>query len=258
MPSSKTAGLLASLAALTAVLAPATAEAARATFEVKLEAHRTVTWDHPRVLFSGDCSGRGYAEGNGSEDFQLFSRPGGRLVVEGNAKGLTTFEFGVAGPRRTLLLSESPDAKGVIDRERRWETGRTGGWCGGAETDPPRPNDCGTILAPFTYRLYQKKDMLHISETRGSSPREKYDFYQCDLDVPTGVAAGSLPRLEQKIPLAKLFNKRETTIPIDASESYGPTLTPLAGGANRSASATYEWKVTLKRIKDLKPRSENG
>ena len=35
-------------------------------------------------------------------------------------------------------------------------------------------------------------------------------------------------------------------------------LTRLANGANRSANANYTWKLTLKRVRNLRPRSENG
>jgi hypothetical protein len=254
---SKTAGCLASLAATCAVLVPATAEAARATFAVKVEAHRTVTWDHPRVEFGGDCNGKNYMEGNGSEDFKLTSQSGGRLVVEGSARRLSSWEFGTEGNRRTIV-SESPKAKGVITRQRRWVTGRTGGWCGGAEQDPIKNGDCGTRLAPFTFRLSLYKDTVGIRESRGSATHEKYDFYDCNLDTPEGVPAGSLPSLEQKLPLAKLFNKGESTVTIKNSKSYGPSLTPLGNGSSRSTSAGYDWTITLTRIKNLKPRSENG
>ena len=254
----KIAGGLASLAATCAVLVPATAEAARATFSVKLEAHRTVTWDHPRIEFGGDCNGKNYAEGRGSEDFKLTSRAGGRLVVEGSAKRLTTWEFGTEGKRGTIAPSKSPEANGVITRTRRWVTGRTGGWCGGAEQDPVKNGDCGTRLAPFTFRLIQSGTTVRPSETRGWKTHEKYGFYDCRLDTPEGVPADSLPSLEQKIPLAKLFNKGQSTVTITGKKDYGPTLTPLPNGAKRSASASYTWKLTLTRVKNLKPRSENG
>ena len=253
----KTPGLLAAIATVTCVAAPATAEAARATFSVKLEAHRTVTWDHPRVLLGGNCKGQNYAEGRGSEDFKLTSRPGGRLVVEGSAKRLTTWEFGTEGDRRRLIASTDPEAKGVITRTRRWVTGRTGGWCGGAEQDPVKPGDCGTRLAPYTFRMAMNGSQVGFRESLGSATNEKYGFYDCQLDTPEGVPANSLPSLEKKLPLSQLFSGRKT-ITIDATKAYGPTLSPLPGGAKRSASASYTWKLTLTRVKNLKPRSENG
>ena len=254
----KTPGLLAAIATVTCVAAPASAEAARATFSVKLEAHRTVTWDHPRVLLGGNCKGQNYAEGRGGEDFKLTSRPGGRLVVEGTAKRISSWEFGTEGDRRRLIASTDPEAKGVITRTRRWVTGRTGGWCGGAEQDPIKPGDCGTRLAPFTFRMSLNGSQVGFRETRGWATNEKYGFYDCRLDTPEGVPADSLPSLEKKLPLAKLFSSGKKTITIDATKAYGPTLTPLPGGQNRTASASYTWKLTLTRVKNLKPRSENG
>lgn len=259
MPKTTTAaGLLASLAALTAVLAPASAQAARATFSVQVEAHRTVTWDHPRVEMGGDCNGRNYVEGRGSEDFKLASRSEGRLLVEGSARRLTTVEFGTEGDRKRLLQSEHPSAKGVITRTRHWVTGRTGGWCGGAEQDPIKKGDCGTRLVPFTYRVSLQGDLLSFRETRGSATNERYGFYDCRLDVPEGVYADSLPELAEKLPLAKLFDKRRRTIEISAEKAYGPTVRKLGNGANHTASANYRWKITLTRVGNLKPRSENG
>jgi hypothetical protein len=246
------------MAAVIAVLAPASAEAAQATFSVKLEAHRTVEWNHPRALYGGDCNGRAYAEGRGAEDFNISSGPVGRLVVEGSARRVTSWEFGTEGRRRTLAASTSPDAKGVITRTRHWVTGRTGGWCGGAEQDPIKNGDCGTRLAPFTFRVSINGDQIGFRETRGSSPREKYDFYDCNLDTPAGVPVGALPTLEQKLPLAKLFNRGQSTVKITNKKAYGPTLTPLPGGAKRSANANYDWTLTLTRVRNLKPRSENG
>ena len=253
----KITGLPVALAALTCVLAPASAEAARATFSVKLEAHKTVTWDHPRVLLGGSCTGQNYAEGRGSEDFKLTSKAGGRLVVEGNAKRVTTWEFGTEGDRKRLIASVDPEAKGVITRTRRWVTGRTGGWCGGAQQDPVKPGDCGTRLAPYTFRMSLTGGRVGFRESLGYATNEKYGFYDCRLDTPEGMPETGLPSLEKKLPLAKLFSGQKT-ITIDASKSYGPTLTPLPGGQNRTASASYTYKLTLKRVKNLKPRSENG
>jgi len=253
----KTPGLLAAIATVTCVAAPASAEAARATFSVKLEAHRTVTWDHPRVLLGGNCKGQNYAEGRGSEDFKLTSKAGGRLVVEGNAKRVTTWEFGTEGDRRRLIASTDPEAKGVITRTRRWVTGRTGGWCGGAEQDPVKPGDCGTRLAPFTFRMSLTGTQVGFRETLGSATNEKYGFYDCRLDTPEGMPETGLPSLEKKLPLSKLFSGQKT-ITIDASKAYGPTLTPLPGGQKRTASGSYTYKITLKRVKNLKPRAENG
>jgi hypothetical protein len=71
------------------------------------------------------------------------------------------------------------------------------------------------------------------------------------------VPADSLPSLEKKLPLAKLFSGQKT-VTIDATKAYGPTLTPLPGGQNRTASASYTYKLTLTRVKNLKPRAENG
>jgi hypothetical protein len=248
--------VLAGLAALTTVLVPATADAAKATFALKLEAKRTVEWDQPRVLLGGSCSGQNFSQGRGSETFELTSRKGGRLVVEGTAKRLDTLTFGTAKGR--AIVSEPPTAKGMITRDRFWLTGRTGGWCGGAETDPVDKGDCGTRLPPFTYHVSRYGANLEIRETRGTQTHEDFHFRRCQLITPNGVPADSLPTLGQKIPIAKLFNRRETTIPIEARKEYGPDVTPLPGGAKRTTKADYEWTLTLTRIKNLKPRSENG
>ena len=253
----KTPGLLAAIATVTCVAAPASAEAARATFSVKLEAHKTVTWDHPRILLGGSCSGQNYAEGRGSEDFKLTSKAGGRLVVEGNAKRVTTWEFGTEGDRKRLIASVDPEAKGVITRTRRWVTGRTGGWCGGAQQDPVKPGDCGTRLAPYTFRMSLTGGMVGFRESLGYATNEKYGFYDCRLDTPEGMPETGLPSHEKKLPLSKLFSGRKT-VTIDASKAYGPTLTPLPGGQKRTASGSFTYKITLTRVKNLKPRSENG
>lgn len=255
MPRATTAGVL---AALISVLVPATADAARATFSVKVEAHRTVEWNHPRVEHGGSCSGMNYMEGRGSEDRKMTSGDHGRLLVEGNARRLTSVEFGTEGDRRRLLQGEHPSAKGVITRTSRWVTGRTGGWCGGAEQDPIKKGDCGTRLAPFTYRVSLQNGLIGFRETLGYATNERYGFYDCRLDTPEGVPADSFPSLEEKVSLAKLFNRRERTIVVDASKSYGPSTRRLPNGALRTTNAGYTWKITLTRVKDLKPRSENG
>ncbi len=258
MPRTTTAaGLLICLTGLTSALAPAPADAAQATFAVKLEAKRTVAWDQPRTQLNGDCNGWTYVQGRGGEEFELTSLPGGRLVVEGNGRRLSSWSFGTEGKRRTLS-SEPPEAKGMITRSREWVTGTTGGWCGDAKRDPAKPNDCGTRLPPFTFRVTMADGLIGVRETRGFSPRENYHFRDCNLIAPQGVPNDSLPSLDVKLPLKKLFNKRESTIPIKGAQKYGPQVTRMPGGVNRTTSAQYDWKLTLTRVKNLTPRSENG
>lgn len=248
-----TAGLLATAA----MLVPATADAARATFSVKVEAQRVADWDHPRAEGGGDCNGRTWARGRGSDDFKLWSGTEGRLVLEGTRRGLSSYEFGVAGPRGTLS-TDSPPAKGYVKRERFWASGTTGGWCGGARQDPAPENDCGTRLPPFTYRLQMYEGKIGIRETKGSLPRENFNFYRCQLLTPEHVPTDSLPTVEELLPLGKVFNPREGKVEVKGRHTYGPSLTPLGNGLNVTRNATYTWKITLRRIKNLTPRSENG
>jgi hypothetical protein len=254
---SKTTGLLTVLAALTAVLVPATADAARMTYAVSFTAHRTVDWTHPNQVFAGDCNGDKYQRGYGSEDRKIDSLPGGRLVLEGSSGKLRSTEFGTEGERQTLRPSKPPEAKGVITRERTWITGRTGGWCGGAEQDPIDKGDCGTRLAPFTYRLSVYDGEIGIRETLESRTNENFGFYKCDLPTPEHVPPTTFPTQDAKIPLTKVFGGAREIV-IKSSKDYGPARWSLGGGLFRESKATYEWKLTLKRVKNLTPRSENG
>ena len=118
-------------------------------------------------------------------------------------------------------------------------TGRTGGWCGGAEQDPVKPGDCGTRLAPFTFRMSLTGTQVGFRETLGSATNEKYGFYDCRLDTPEGVPAelAALAREEA----AALASSSAAGRPSRSTraKAYGPTLTPLPGGQKRTASASY-------------------
>ena len=144
------------------------------------------------------------------------------------------------------------EGKGQITLSRHWSTGWTGGWCGGGP-DPIEQGDCGTKLVPFTYRLVTSKGTVGFMETKNTTDhaREKFDFYDCDLHVPEGVPAGSLPSLEGKMPLGKLFNRGQRTVTIPASKTYGPS---ADSATHLERRATYAWTMTLKRIKNLKAR----
>jgi hypothetical protein len=252
MLQSKTTGLLVGLAALTCVAVPATADAdSQATFAVTIEAKRTVSWNQPRLEQPGDCKGKRYMEGRGGEEFTFNSRPGGILVVQGNPRHLTGLTFGIDGKRGSVVYGA--EGKGMITRNRHWVTGWTGGWCGGAKQDPIEQGDCGTKLVPFTYRLVTSKGTIGFTETKSTSDhaREKFDFYDCDLHTPEFVPTSSLPSLEEKLSLAKLFNRRLSTVTITASKTYGPNTDPTT---RLERNATYDWKMTLKRIKSLKAR----
>ena len=138
-------------------------------------------------------------------------------------------------------------AKAHITRASSRRSGTTGGWCGGGAEDPPRENDCGGLIVPFTVDVVGSAGggALHLQETRGSSPREKYDFYNCSLLTPNGVPVGSLPRLPGKVPVASLRGKRP--IVVGDKKTYGPDTSPIGQGVVRTTSARYAWKVTLKR-----------
>ena len=253
MLQSKTTGLLAGLAALTCVAVPATASAAddKATFAVTLEAKRNVTWNQPRIEHPGNCKGNTYVEGRGGEEFTFNSRPGGILVVQGSRRRLTGLTFGIDGKNGSVAYGAQ--GKGMIARNRHWVNGWTGGWCSAAGHDPILKGDCGTKLVPFTYRLTTGKGTVGFMESKSTSEHvnEKFDFYDCPLHTPEDVPASTLPSLEGKMPLAKLFNRGQRTVTIKASKTYGPNTDPAT---RLERSGTYTWTMTLKRIKHLRPR----
>jgi hypothetical protein len=141
------------LIALTALgLAPAAgAEAAanpnapiKHTFRATFEAERTVAWERPRTVAAGDCNGDYWSQSNGSDNQKVKSRGSFKVVVAGSRR-FPTWTFGrggmVADPRDMGI-----DAAGPHKREWNLSSGRTGGWCGAAKTNPPPENDCGTQL----------------------------------------------------------------------------------------------------------------
>ena len=208
-------------------------------FDATLEVHRTVDWDAPRVTPHGNCKGWYYVEANGSEDWKMTGR--GRVLAT-TAGGRVSWHTG-----RNWLVPKPLTAKAVITREWTHRTGTTGGWCGGGDVDPPLENDCGTRLAPFEITINGSGGKVEFQEIRGSAPREKYDFYDCSLLTPEGMPVGSLPRLSGEISLKALRNRRKKTIVVKASKAYGPTVTPINSSVNRTASGSYDWKLTLKR-----------
>lgn len=208
-------------------------------FDATLEVHRTVTWDSPRVTPTTDCQGGHYVESHGSEDWTM--KGTGRVLATA-AGGRVTWHTG-----RNWLVPKPLDAKAVIKRDWLHRTGSTGGWCGGGEVDPPLENDCGTRLAPFTITINGTGNKVEFQEIRGSATREKYDFYKCTLLTPEGMPVGSLPRLPGKISVAALRSKRKKTIVVKAGKAYGPTVSPINSSVNRTASGSYDWKLTLKR-----------
>lgn len=238
---------LSTLLALTAALvalpaAPALAEPpphATMKFDATLEVHRTVAWDAPRIAPHSNCQGAHYVEANGSEDWQM--KATGRVLAT-TAGRQVTWHTG-----RRWLAPGPLAGKAVIKREWTHRTGSTGGWCGGGQQDPPLENDCGTRLVPFTVTVNGSGAKVDWQETRGSAARERYDFYRCTLITPQGVPVGSFPRLSGKISLADLRNRRKRTIVVKAAKAFGPDLTPLVAGVNRTASASMQWKLTLKR-----------
>lgn len=209
------------------------------TFDATLELERTVEWQEPFRIRYKDCNGDHYLAARGEERWKMSGK--GRMLAT-VAGGRVTWHMGDDWFEREPLT-----AKAHITRAWSHKSGTTGGWCGGGDEDPPKKNDCGGLIVPFTVDVVASAGggALHLQETRGSSPRERYDFYQCTLLTPKGVAVGSLPRLPGKVAVAALKGKRP--IVVGDKRSYGPDTVPIGEGVVRTTSARYAWKLTLKR-----------
>jgi hypothetical protein len=128
--------------------------------------------------------------------------------------------------------------------------GTTGGWCGGAQTEPQPKTDCGTRLPVYQVAFSGSPREVSWSASFADRPNEVFDFYNCNLIVPSGMAAGSFPTLPGKVNRAGLFDRSKRRIVISASKDYGPTSSPVPNfGVNVTAHGTVSWKLTLARVR---------
>lgn len=253
---SRTTSRAALVAALTCLLAPAAADAATprtTTFSVKLEAHRGVLWELPRTESGGDCNGKDYREGDGKEDFDITSGTAGRLVIETMRGRLVSWNFGTENSRGGFR-GMAPAAIGDLDRRRRFVVGNTGGWCGGASSEPAPPADCGRKRISMTYRLVRTDKGVKLSEQRvGDRP---YFSGFCKLYTPEGVPEHSLPELLAPLSVEELLGERKVELTAHRAWTMSPV--PFGISPEHQAMAEYNWTAKLTRIRNLEIRNENG
>jgi hypothetical protein len=237
------------LAAAAVLLPAAGADAAKrprsVTFDATFEAQRTAEWDQPRVISHTNCQGGHYVEAGGKEDQRVRSSGSFKVHVTGSRRA-ASFEFGrrmVVDPRDAGV-----DAKGPHRREWTHRAGSTGGWCGGGEESPKLENDCGTQLPEYKVVFSAGRDVIDWTMSYRNLPRERFGFYRCPLHTPLGLPAQGFPRLQGKVSLADLFDRRKRRVVVEASKSYGPTSQPLGNSGQRlTSSGRVTWKLTLTR-----------
>jgi hypothetical protein len=247
------------LAAVALSLVPATAAQAgsqgggreapiKAWFTATFEAHKTAAWDRPRGEGGGDCNGKPWSQSSGSEDQRVKSRGSFKVVVTGTRR-FPTWTFGrgtaVTDPREVGV-----DASGPHTREWTHRSGRTGGWCGAARTDPPLPHDCGTQLSEYKVDFHAYAGAITWGLSYKNLPRERQGFYKCGLHTPADLPATGFPRLEGKIRMADVLNPRKRRIVVQAAKTYGPTVYPIPDlGTTETRSGAASWKLTLNRTR---------
>jgi hypothetical protein len=140
------------------------------------------------------------------------------------------------------------EAAGPHTREWNHRSGSTGGWCGAGEPGPKLDTDCGTQLAEYKLNLFGRGGTVDWNLGYKDLPRERQGFYRCTLNTPDGLPATGFPRLEAKVRMADVFDRRKRTIVVQASKSYGPVSIPIANyGVSETRSGAVSWKLTLTR-----------
>lgn len=216
-----------------------------ARFTATFEAHKTASWDWPRVLGGGDCNGQPWSQSSGSEDQQVKTR-GTFPVVVGGTRRFPGWTFGAG--RASDPRDVGVDASGPHTREWIQRSGTTGGWCGAARTDPPLPNDCGTQLSEYKLNLHAHGGVISWSLPYKNLPREKQGFYKCSLKTPADLPVNGFPSLEGKIRMTDVLNPRKRRIVVKADRTYGPTTLRLNdSGVTGTSTGTVSWTLTLTR-----------
>jgi hypothetical protein len=231
------------LVGVAAIAPAATSTAATATFSASFEAERSAQWNIPRSVGLTDCNGDHYSGSHGEDHTSMKTRRPFKVVVR-SVGGALFWQFGSL-PRPNDPLSYGIEAHGVSTRGYFRLSGTTGGWCGAGQTDPPPKTDCGTRLPDYQVAFSAGRRELTWSASFASRPNERFDFYNCPLNVPGGMNISSFPSLAAKYNGSTLFARRSRPLVIGVSKNYGPDTRPAGFTASRHAS----WKLTLTRIK---------
>jgi hypothetical protein len=115
---------------------------------------------------------------------------------------------------------------------------------------PVAKTDCGIRLPVHQVIFSASPRQLTWTASFARSEKERFDFYDCPLIVPSGMHAGSFPNLPCKVNRAALFNPSGRTLVIAASKLYGPDTMGIPNfGVTRTATGHVSWKLTLTRVR---------
>jgi hypothetical protein len=240
--------LTALLAVAVLGVAPAAASAAEAKFTATYEGTLKTTWNTPRHQSgTATCFDVPYRQASGSETWSVKSRGRGGKVMVTKRGGSVLWHTGTHD-----LTQEGDDilAGGLVERSLIESSGSTPGKCGGeAKVDPPRLNDCGSLLPSYAlqFNAGPKGGLVVLPVQPDTARNEKRTFFNCSLPQVDELTPGAWPDHPAKVSLKRIFG-RGRTVPITGSKTWRGVLN--AGRANATTTETkLSFKVKLTRVR---------
>lgn len=242
--------ILAAAAALLAAAAPASAERAKpnakfAKFTATFEASYTTKWGFEKRRTGGSaCGGYNYSRGDGEEVWTIKTRKANKLLAYSTGYG-AGFYHGTWDHR--FEEGDNFEAKGRHTRSGGTIVTREPGPCGGDYHVQENPDDCGTRLPEYELRIDGVSKVYPNLMKAPWQRNEKVGFEDCELRQAEGLVAGHWPRVEGKVPVKALFNRRRKVVEITGRKSWDNAGEPTA--SSHQTASEMEWKFTLTRKK---------
>jgi hypothetical protein len=229
------------VAALGAVAQPAAAKPSKPRkFLAAFEATFKTTWDQPRAGGGGNCQGRAWTRGGGTEEWTVKTRTPQKVLVYRTGYGVGIHSsWDPHGDHGDL------DASGRITREgMRW-TDTEPGWCGGETASIPEYSDadCGTRLPEYELAFFGTAKPYPQIQVAPHMRREKLGFERCPLMVPRPLTAGAWPKVERAFPPARRLLASRKPVKVTGRQSW--TNADEAALVGYSTSSSMTWTLTL-------------
>lgn len=234
------------VAVLLAGAAPG-AEAAgldEARFTATFDATMRTTWTWPRHEYPGNCSGRPWRSGSGSETWRIRTRGVQKVLALRTGPRLVTWMGGwtVGGAADPIA------AGGLISRDAIVASGTTQGWCGGGTVDPPPQTDCGDRLPSYDLHVTQLGRSLAVVPRLTSAPvNQRIGYATCRLPMADGITQGSWPTdVPGRLEHAAVFGRRKT-LTVRGGRTWTQPHHGDSGYGNLSTTTTLTWTMRLTR-----------
>jgi len=215
-----------------------------AKFTATFEASYKTTWNQPKRLTGGSaCGGLNYTQGSGEESWTIKTRKAHKLLAYKTSYGASLLH-GTWDPQAEEAFTI--DAFGVHQRSGRVYWTIEPGECGGEfKVQPKDPDeDCGTRLPEYGLRFDGTTKYYPNLMRAPHQRKEKTWFSDCDLRLADELVEGAWPRVEEKLPVKKLFGRAKTVV-VEGKGDWDNADEPSADLYTTSSS--LRWKLTLTR-----------